>query len=98
MVIVMMAGTAAEHAVLGSQLPNSESGDVAALELCHPLLEVGLPGDQQSILDAGVREAYARACECREEIAAVANCLMMKDDLTHCEVATIVVSVRTQRA
>ena len=97
MVVVMMAGAAAEHVVLGTQLPNSESADVGALVLCHPDLHAELPSDQKSILDAGAREAYRLAKESREEIEAVADRLMAAKELDGDDVAAIVGDIRAHR-
>jgi hypothetical protein len=80
MIVVMMAGVAAEFALLGSQLPYSLGGDLHALKYCYP----GFPeteADYKPLLDTAAREATRLAKAHFDEIGAVAESLLEAGEL-----------------
>jgi ATP-dependent Zn protease len=86
MIIVLMAGTAAEHIVLDCQLPESHHGDLAALKFCYP----DFPDDPTELLNAAAVKALRLAEANRAEINAVADQLLAVDELDGGEVLSII--------
>jgi hypothetical protein len=86
MLIVMIAGSAAEKVVLENILPNGYSGDLAALKLCYP----EFPEDPDALLKEGMREALRLVHEHRAEIEAVAEQLLAVGRMTGSEVDAII--------
>jgi ATP-dependent Zn protease len=96
MIVVMMAGVAAERALLGSQLPHSLDADLGALKYCYPDFP-DAQAEYTALLDPAAREAMRLAEAHLREIAAVAESLLEAGQLDGDGVASIIESVQAEQ-
>lgn len=88
MIVVLMAGVAAEYELLGGKLPYSEKGDFLLLKHCYPDFP-SAEADQKPLLDAAVHEATTFAKALRSEIETVADQLLADGELAGDAVSAI---------